>query len=163
VNVLPDDAPRPRQPSDFPPSGPNSLAPFWPRALARTLDVVIIAVPALLIMVLVTVDRSGGSTAAPSWIFLPFVGMFGLYETLMVAWVGQTLGKMATGVRVAQLVNGRRPDLGQSALRAVVPLVVFALPILILAWPLVYVVAVFNPLGRGIPDQAGGTVVVRSR
>jgi uncharacterized RDD family membrane protein YckC len=163
VSVLPDDAPRPRQPSDFPPDGPNSLAPFWPRALARLLDVSIVAVPALAVMVPITIIDSGRSSTAPNWIFLPFVALFGLYETLMVAWIGQTLGKMAFGVRVAQLVNGRRPDLGQSALRAVVPLIVFAVPLLVLAWPLVYVTALFNPLGRGIHDQAGGTVVVRSR
>ena len=66
-------------------------------------------------------------------------------------------------MRVAQLVNGRRPDVGQSALRSLLPLTVLAIPVLVLACPLIYLTSIFNPLGRGIHDQAGGTVVVRSR
>ncbi len=163
MNVLPDDAPRPREPSDFPPTGPNSLAGFWARAGARTFDVILVGIPAVLVVVPFATYKGNQVTATPNWAFLPFIVLFALYETAMVAATGQTLGKMVTGVRVAQLVNGRRPDVGQSALRSLVPLTVLAIPVLLLAWPLVYLTAIFNPLGRGIHDQAGGTVVVRSR
>ena len=54
-------------------------------------------------------------------------------------------------MRVAQLVNGRRPEVGQSALRALLPLTVLAIPVLALAWPLIYLTAIFNPLGPRHP------------
>jgi uncharacterized RDD family membrane protein YckC len=161
VNVLPDDAPRPRQPTDFPPAGVNSLATFWPRAGARVLDVVIVGVPA--VAVIVPFLPSSPHASTPTWLPLPFLVLFGLYEIVLVTVLGRTVGKMAAGIRVAQLVNGRRPDLGQSALRALLPLTLLVIPVLAVAWPLVYLTALFNPMGRGIHDQAGGTVVVRSR
>ncbi len=163
MNALPDDAPRPREPSDFPATGPNSLAGFWARAAARTFDVIIVAVPALLVIVPFATYKNNQVTSVPDWAFLPFIALFAAYEIGLMSWTGQTLGKMLTGVRVAQLVNGRRPDVSQSALRSLLPLTVLAIPVLVLACPFIYLTSIFNPLGRGIHDQAGGTVVVRSR
>ncbi len=163
MNVLPDDAPRPREPSDFPPTGPNSLAGFWARAGARTFDVILVAVPAVMVLVPFATYKGNQVTSVPQWAFLPFIAMFATYEIVLLSWTGQTLGKMLTGVRVAQLVNGRRPEVGQSALRSLLPLTVLAIPVMALACPLIYLTSIFNPLGRGIHDQAGGTVVVRSR
>jgi uncharacterized RDD family membrane protein YckC len=139
------------------------LAGFWARAGGRALDVVIVAVPAGLAVVPFATHQGNQVTAIPQWAFVPFIAMFAVYEIALLSWTGQTLGKMLTGVRVAQLVNGRPPDVSQSALRSLLPLTVLAIPVLVLAWPLIYLTAVFNPLGRGIHDQAGGTVVVRSR
>ena len=163
MNVLPDDAPRPREPSDFPPRGPNSLAGFWARAGARTVDVIIVGVPGLLVVIPFATYKGNQVTSLPQWVFVPFMAMFATYEIVLLSWTGQTLGKMLTGVRVAQLVNGRHPEVGQSALRSLVPLTVLAIPALALAWPLIYLTSLFNPMGRGLHDQAGGTVVVRSR
>jgi uncharacterized RDD family membrane protein YckC len=163
MNVLPEDAPRPREPGDFPPVGVNSLAGFWARAAARIFDVIIVGIPALLVVVPFVTIKNDKVTATPDWAVLPFIGLFAAYEIVLGSWTGQTLGKMLCGVRVAQLVNGRRPEVGQAALRALLPLTVLAVPVLAFTWPLIYMTAIFSPLGRGVHDYAGGTVVVRSR
>ncbi len=123
----------------------------------------LVGIPFVLLLVPFATYKDNKPTALPGWTWLAFVTLFGSYEIVLEAWTGQTLGKMALGVRVAQLVNGRRPEVGQVALRTLVPLTVLAVPILVFAWPLIYMSAMFNPLLRGIHDHAGGTVVVRSR
>jgi len=163
MNVLPDEAPRPRGPDDFPSAGPNSLASIWQRAAARLLDTTVIAVPAVLVLVPFVTVKGNEVTSIPGWGILPFVVMIVLYEVVLEVWVGQTLGKMLFGVRVARLVNGTAPDLSQVSLRALVPAAVLVLPIVNVAYPFVYLTAGFSPMRRGVHDHAGGTVVVRTR
>jgi uncharacterized RDD family membrane protein YckC len=163
MNVIPDEAPRPRGPDDFPSAGPNSLASIGQRAAARLLDTMIIAVPAVLVLLPFVTVEGDKVTSIPGWGILPFVVMIVLYEVVLEAWIGQTLGKMLFGVRVARLVNGTGPDVGEVALRALVPAAVLVLPVVAVAYPFVYLTAGFSPMRRGVHDHAGGTVVVRTR
>ena len=74
---------------------------------------ILVAVPALLVIVPFATYKNNQVTSVPEWALLPFIAMFATYEIVLLSWTGQTLGKMLTGVRVAQLVNGRRPDVSQ--------------------------------------------------
>ena len=163
MNVIPDDAPRPRGPDDFPSAGPNSLASIGQRAAARTLDTVLIGIPAVLVLMPFVTVKGNQVTAIPRWAVLPFVVMIVVYEVALETWLGQTLGKMLLGVRVARLVDGTGPDMSQVTLRALVPASVLAVPFASVLYPFVYLTAGFSPMRRGVHDHAGGTVVVRTR
>jgi uncharacterized RDD family membrane protein YckC len=163
MNVIPDEAPRPRDPGDFPPSGPNSLASISQRGLARTLDTVVIGIPAVLVILPFVTIKNNEVTSVPGWGILPFIVLMVVYEVALDTWVGQTLGKMLLGVRVARLVNGTHPDISQASLRALVPASVLAIPVIAVCYPLVYLSSMFSPMRRGIHDHAAGTVVVRTR
>ena len=163
--MVPEEAPRPQEAADFPATGVNSLASFTQRGTARGIDALIPLVPVVAILMTIALRDPTSDEALPRWPV--FVGIFiaVVYETTFIAWRGQTLGKMLLGVRVAQLVNGAKPDPSQSALRALVPASALSLPGVfgIGLYLVVLLMAVPNELRRGIHDQAGGTVVVRSR
>ena len=116
----------------------------------------------LVLLPFVTVEDNK-VTSIPGWAILPFVVMMVIYEVALETWLGQTLGKMLLGVRVARLVNGTGPDVSQVTLRALLPASVLALPVISIAYPFVYLTAGFSPMRRGVHDHAGGTVVVRTR
>jgi uncharacterized RDD family membrane protein YckC len=163
MNVIPDETPRPRGPDDFPSAGPNSLASIGQRAAARLLDTVLIGVPAVLVLLPFVTVEGNKVTSIPGWAILPFVAMMVVYEVALETWLGQTLGKMLLGVRVARLVNGTGPDVSQVTLRALLPASVLAIPFISVAYPFIYLTAGFSPMRRGVHDHAGGTVVVRTR
>jgi uncharacterized RDD family membrane protein YckC len=162
--MVPEEAPRPQEATDFPATGVNSLASFSQRGTARCIDVLIPLVPVLAILMALALRDTSGDPL-PRWPVFVGIAIAVAYETTFIAWRGQTLGKMLLGVRVAQLVNGTKPDPSQSALRALVPASALSLPGVfgIGLYLFLLLMAVPNELRRGIHDQAGGTVVVRSR
>ena len=88
----------------------------------------------------------------------------GIYETVMVAWRGQTLGKMLMGVRVARYSDGQTPIVTEAAVRYAVPTLPLYIPYIgQIAWIGVYLSAIPNARKQGFHDKAAGTVVVRSR
>ncbi len=123
----------------------------------------LIGIPAVFVLLPFVTIKGNQVTAIPAWGILPFIGMMVAYEVALDTWVGQTLGKMLFGVRVARLVNGTHPDVSQATLRALVPVSVLAIPLVALCYPFVYLSAMFSPMRRGIHDHAAGTVVVRTR
>jgi uncharacterized RDD family membrane protein YckC len=163
--MLPDEAPRPQEATDFPATGVNSLASFGQRGTARCIDAMIPLVPALAILMVLALRDQPGSGSLPTWPVFVGIAIAVVYETTFVAWRGQTLGKMLLGVRVARLLDGTKPDRSQSALRALVPASALSLPgvLGIGLYLFVLLMAVPSELRRGIHDHAGGTVVVRSR
>lgn len=88
------------------------------------------------------------------------------YEVVMVVALGQTLGKLALGAKVADGAGGGRPSLWQAATRAVVPLagVVVDAALGSATVGAFWVFAVYGSLlfdegRRGLHDRAAGTVV----
>ncbi len=165
----------PRGPQSFPATGVNALATIMRRWLARAVDAVIVGVPVLLVtsVVLVvraagepgadTADAASGTAQAATWAALVLMAV--VYETVTITFWGQTIGKFLLGIRVARQVNGRCPLWWEAALRIAVPGVVATIPhplAKVVAMGL-YMTAMFDPLRRGVPDRAAGTVVVRSR
>ncbi len=165
MNALSDETPRPRDPTDFPPHGPNSLASIAERGMARTLDTLIELIPlTVLVAVFIKFNDAHNTVSLPVWVLIAWLAMLVVYEAVGVAWRGQTVGKLLFGVRVAYLVNGTKPDPFHAALRIMLPAVVLAFPpTLWFLYPTVYLTALFNPMRRGVHDSAAGTVVVRTR
>ncbi|MEV6978930.1 RDD family protein [Kitasatospora sp. NPDC093806] len=84
-----------------------------------------------------------------------------LYEWLMVAFVGATLGKLALGLRVVKENTGQTPGLGGGFIRFIIPIVgVFVCYIGAL---LVYLSPFFDNSGKlqGWHDRAAGTLVIK--
>ena len=102
----------------------------------------------------------------PSWL-LPATAAVGvLYEFVSVAWRSRTPGKWLLGLRVVRYTDGKKPTPAQALLRALLPWSVLALPLgpfSIAAFLGVYGTGIGGELHRGLPDQAGGTLVISTR
>lgn len=144
--------------------GTGSLAPVWQRAIARLVDVFIIFnVAGFLAYVIVrpAEDDTGLLTT------VAFAGVFwviaGVYEAGMVAWKGQTLGKLLLRIEVVRRTDGARPTPGEAAVRYAVPTVWLLLPLPLigqLLWMIVYLSAIPNTRRQGWHDKAASTLVV---
>jgi uncharacterized RDD family membrane protein YckC len=151
---------------DFPASGPNSLAAPGPRFGARGLDLVLVCTPALIVAAFFVSTQDGVvKVDAPGWLVWLVLGLGLVYETVAVATWGRTVGKWIFGLRVARYTDGKRPRPDQALLRALVPWAAFSLP---QPFGLAGALALWSTgaggsLHRGIPDQAGGTIVVATR
>ena len=153
---------------DFPRTGPYSLAAPGPRFGARAIDLALISVPAL-VVVAATSETVAGQFRfdVPTWL-LPAVALLGcLYEFASVAWRSRTPGKWMLGLRIARYTDGKKPTPAQALLRSLLPWSVLALPLgpfSIAAFLGVYGSGIGGgDLHRGLPDQAGGTLVISTR
>jgi uncharacterized RDD family membrane protein YckC len=148
----------------LPQDGPNSLAGPGQRLLARILDSVIIGV-AFFILFFVIIAAAGGLEQADEGLgglsavgfIVPFAGLV-LYEVGLTATRGQTVGKMALGIRVVDEATGQPPGWGPSFVRWVVPLVMGFVPFLTLVdalWLL------WDANRQCLHDKAAKTLVIR--
>ncbi|MFD5103459.1 RDD family protein [Streptomyces albidochromogenes] len=83
-----------------------------------------------------------------------------LYEWLMVAFVGATLGKMVLGVKVIKENTGQNPGLGGGFIRWIIPMVG---AFVCIGQLLVYLSPFFDNSGKlqGWHDRAAGTLVIK--
>ena len=129
---------------------PMEYAGFWIRFAAWIIDTVIVW---LGIGVLSALSRFGAFYTAS----LPVLLLGPLYFVLLTGLRGQTLGKMAVGVRVAGR-DGQAPGLGYAALREIVGKFVsgfvFLLGFFWIGW---------DGRKQGWHDKIAGTFVVRVR
>ena len=108
-----------------------------------------------------------GSTGSANHVGLIFTlmgvvsGVALLYEWLMIAFLGQTLGKMALGLRVVRERDGQHPGLGYGFVRFILPVVGFFL--CYIGVILIYISPTFDNSGKtqGWHDKAAGTLVVK--
>ncbi len=157
----------PASPEQFPASGPNSLPTIQQRAIARMVDLFIVLTP-VLVVTLSFIEIDDGTVnvdAIPWWVLLVQFGVAVVYETVLLAVWGTTVGKWAMGLKVVRYADGKRPDLGRSAQRTALPnvFVVIALPFVAVMQWVVYGSSLRHPLRRGWHDRYAGTLVVRSR
>lgn len=141
--------------------GPGSIAPIWQRAVARLLDVFIVFNVAGLLTVLL-VRPSEGDTSALSFVIVQavFLAIAGLYEGAMVAWRGQTLGKMLLRLAVVRRSDGAPPTPAESAVRFFPWLWLFVPFVGQLLWIVMYLTAIPNHRRQGWHDRAASTLVV---
>ncbi len=147
------------------------LASIGARIGARVLDAIIMIVGIIVLLVIGVASAMGlsgdddDSTVAATLglaVVALIVGV--LYEVSMIALKGQTLGKMATSIKVVRADNGMIPGWGKSVGRWAVP----ALPNLIpgiggLISLLVYVSLTFDKARRqGWHDKAASTLVIKA-
>ncbi|MFI8458453.1 RDD family protein [Kitasatospora sp. NPDC085464] len=131
----------------------------WPkRILARLIDYLLVQAVAL-IVVGPFVDLGARSGSAEAFWLACLIYL--VYDALMLSRDGQTLGKKATKVRVAMLIDGNIPTQSAAWTRSAV----FILPALLccaaLWWVIDLLFGVFDkPYRQCIHDKAAKTVVV---
>ncbi|MER5869042.1 RDD family protein [Streptomyces sp. NPDC002044] len=106
-------------------------------------------------------EAAGGILAAfMGAMFLLFIATL-LYEWLMIAFLGATVGKLALSLRVVKENTGQAPGLGGGFIRWIIPMVgAFLCGI---GQLLVYLSPFFDNSGKlqGWHDRAAGTIVVK--
>jgi uncharacterized RDD family membrane protein YckC len=141
------------------------LAPIARRVGGLVIDELLVLVP--VVAVALVFGLHPGSTITDSTlvaISASSAAVSFVYYTVMVALTGRTVGKLAVGTRVVNADDGGPVGWSASALRALLPLAVGAVPVVGFALTVgVYSFAVFGPLRQGLHDRAGGTLVVMSR
>jgi uncharacterized RDD family membrane protein YckC len=96
---------------------PLSTVPFWRRAVAKILDILIVVTPILALLGLVW--RSGSSELLGVSMILAAMGggiIFGIYSAIAECLTGQTVGKHLLGIRVVR-ESGARISAGQAIVR----------------------------------------------
>jgi uncharacterized RDD family membrane protein YckC len=153
----------------------SSYATFWQRVGARLLDVLIF-LPLGVIAVIVLdasmqeyIDQGGGVTGISPFrgrflgVWLVTTALGAAYEILLTSYKGQTLGKMAVGIRVVRKGDGTIPDLGASSLRWLVYNGIGLIPFVGGIASLINVLSMLWDADRQCwHDKAAGTVVVRT-
>lgn len=140
------------------------LAPIVRRIGGFALDQVIVALPVVVAIVAAGFRPSDTVTSQSLVAFNIAVTAVALvYQTVMIALFGRTVGKLALGTRVVRSVDGARPVWTEAVMRALLPLSLGAIPSvgLFLA-VMVYSLALWTPLRQGLHDKAAGTLVVRN-
>jgi len=140
------------------------LAPIIRRIGGFTLDQVIVALPVGVVVVASGFKPSDTVTSQSLVTFNIAVTTVALvYQTVMIALLGRTVGKLALGTRVVRSIDGARPGWTEAVMRSLVPLSLGAIPrIGLFLVVLVYSLALWTPLRQGLHDKAAGTLVVRS-
>ena len=153
--------------------GTVELASPGARLGARIIDIVIMVVVSLILFFVLraqTFGLSGDSTDEEAAAFvggffvtlLVFAAVGVLYEVIMIALKGQTLGKMATSIKVVRADNGQLPGWGKAIGRWIIPTVLGVIPFV--GWLLsllVYISLLWDRARQGWHDKAAGTLVIK--
>lgn len=150
----------------------RTLASPGKRLVARIIDIVLLVVVMIIIGTLgiggtAALGSSGsdaGIGAAIAAMFMTVLTMIVLtilYEVTLVALKGQTVGKMAVGIRVARADTGTVPGWGKSIIRWALPNLMCLIPLIgWLVGLLTYVSLTWDDRRQGWHDKAAATVVV---
>jgi uncharacterized RDD family membrane protein YckC len=138
------------------------LAPIARRIAGLILDQILVALPVVLVVIAIGYTPTDTVTSKALLVFnIALTSVAFVYETLMIALLGRTVGKIALGTRVVRLADGGRPGWSEAVMRALVPLSLGAIPrVGVFLGVLVYSLALWNPLRQGLHDKAAGTLVV---
>ena len=149
--------------------GSVELASPGARLGARVLDWVIIFAGYIILALIGFAAAFGGDFDEEPWsigAFFVAVLLFGivgiLYEVTLIAVRGQTVGKMATSIKVVRADNGLVPGWGKSIGRWIIPIVLSLIPLV--GWILsllVYLSLVWDKVRQGWHDKAAGTLVIK--
>jgi uncharacterized RDD family membrane protein YckC len=164
---------QPFSPPSGPPAAPATirLASIGARALAWIIDEIIVFIPAVLVVVVVMASRIDlGSTpppdleevtdAMPAWLAFVPIAFRIVYDAVLVAWLGRTVGMMVLRIRVQSVVGGGLPW-WQAGIRAMVPGLAQCIPVYgSFARMGVYLSASFDESRRGLHDRAAGSLVI---
>jgi len=167
----------------------NKYRTFWRRFWAHFVDGLLVGIP--LVIFIVVLERTGAIQSASGPYLQQFTSLVGLsYYIIMHAKFGQTVGKMATGVKVFDKSEGIDISWKQAVLRDIVPVVFFVVSLgyvvyfgvsideavesgsegvllnaylySTIAWSLAEIFTMlFNRKKRAVHDFIAGTVVVR--
>jgi uncharacterized RDD family membrane protein YckC len=150
----------------------RTLASPGKRLGARVIDVIVLWFVVMTIgllgigggAVLGANGTDAGIGAAIGALFMTFVTIFIVtiaYEVTLTALRGQTLGKMAMGIRVTRADNGDLPGWGKAIMRWALPHLMMFIPII--GWIgglLTYLSLTWDDRRQGWHDKAAATVVL---
>ena len=156
--------------------GTVELASPGARLGARLIDIVIMVVVAIVLFFVAfasafglnsddsTISDEEAAAAVGGFIVmaLAFTVIGVLYEVTMIALKGQTLGKMATSIKVIRADNGLLPGWGKSIGRWIIPAALGFIPFV--GWLLsllVYISLTWDRARQGWHDKAAATLVVK--
>lgn len=156
----------------------RELAGLWSRVLARLLDAVIAGAVVTILFAIGFLGEAGDESFRNAFFAdgmkqtwrLILVGL--LYEVLLIAFLGRTVGKMIMGIKVVKVSNGHVPLLVKAFLRYVVVVGIWAIisragELLAnlggLANILVFISPTFNKARQGWHDMLATTVVIKTR
>jgi len=152
--------------------GVVKLASIGQRVLARVLDVVLVVIAVVAFIFILVAAATAGSSATYSvsglnpLAMLLFIAVIAyLYEILLVAFWGRTVGKMIVGARIIRAVDGMKPNFGNAFLRWLAPGLGALIPFLgQLGATLVLLSPTFDSSGRrqGWHDKMAGTLVIEA-
>lgn len=147
------------------------LASPGARLGARILDIVIMVIGTVVLFILgVSALFFSTSPDEETGVLLSIL-LFGvlilliglLYEVVMIATRGQTLGKMMTSIKVVRADNGAVPGWGKSIGRWIIPSVVLVIPYVgWIVYLLIYLSLVWDSARQGWHDKAAATLVVKA-
>lgn len=151
-----------------------ALASPGKRLGARIIDAIVIFIAVVVVGALgfgggLAVGSAGGDSDAAAFaavgaFFMTLMTIAVLtiaYEVTLTAIKGQTLGKMALGIRVARADNGGVPGWGKAIIRWALPALLGFIPLVgMLATLLVYLSLLWDDRRQGWHDKAAATVVV---
>lgn len=145
-------------------SGPGSLAVVWQRAVARLVDVfVVFNVAGLLTVVVARPSDDDSSIFSYVVVQTVFLVIAAIYEAGMVAWRGQTLGKMLLRLRVVRRSDGSAPTPAEAVVRFFPWLWLYVPFVGQFLWIVMYLTAIPNDRRQGWHDRAASTLVLSSR
>ncbi len=141
------------------------LAGAGRRLLARIVDIVVVGVPAA-IVASVIIGQPDDAAEVSAGISLVVTAIWLIYEVSMIALRGQTLGKMATRIKVVRSENSGAPEWSHSFNRwapaGVCSIVGSWVPIVGLLSLLIYLSLVWDGKRQGWHDKAGKTLVIKT-
>ena len=139
-----------------------ALAPIWRRLVAQVIDQVVVGAPVVGFGYTIGVHISGDVSDNKLLVLnTAFVCVAFLYECVMIAMLGRTVGKMLMRTRVVRIDTGGSMPWTSSAIRALVPLATGVIPgVGVFATLAVYSVAFFDKRHQGVHDKACGSIVV---
>jgi len=163
-------APYKGQALGLPPIGPNSLASQWKRLLARIIDGIIIAIPtAILFAVFAGGDKFtgyyGGNPYSGKRFVPTLLGLVigGAYEIWFLTNKGATPGKSILGMRVANISDGKNPEMQAAVMRWAVGSLPQLVPVAGGLFSLVDALwCLWDPNRQCIHDKPANTVVVNN-
>ena len=110
---------------------PTNYQTFWPRFWALFIDGLVFAPVAFFDGYFTSPER--GPVVIIAWTAVTYA-LLPVYNVLLHARYGQTLGKMATRVKVLDLSEGHIPTLRQAFLREIVQITLYALDLCVVVY-----------------------------
>ena len=136
------------------------LANPWRRLVARFLDGVMLVGVALLISFVLSPRPAELSTNSQVVTFVVTLQIISfLYEVILIAIRGQTLGKSLMGIRVVGITDGQVPGWARAGVRWLLPAAASLVPPSVL---IVYLWLLWDPRRQGLHDKAAGTLVIQA-
>ena len=140
-------------------------APLGRRFMGFVIDSLLIGVLSLLMLPLFDVNLDDlDNVELPAGWQVGYLVMLGVYQIGFIIWRGQTPGKIALRMKVADETTDAIPGLGAATVRWLIPAAAATVPLVgVVALGVIYGAVLFDRRRQGIHDRAARTVVIDLR